>query len=84
MLEGHGWGDVQPALTRLSKQGEWDAMGELIDDHMLNTFSVVGPPEEIGPMLRARLGDLVQRVSCYITFDIDPAVLQAVRDGLRG
>ena len=84
VLERHGWGEVQPALTRLSKQGEWDAMGELIDDDMLNTFSVVGRPEEIGPMLRAKLGAIVQRVSCYITYDIDPTVLSAVRDGIRG
>jgi probable F420-dependent oxidoreductase len=84
VLERHGWGDVQPALTRLSKQGEWDAMGELIDDDMMNTFSVVGRPEEIGPMLRAKLGGIVQRVSCYLTYDVDPAVLSAVRDGIRG
>jgi probable F420-dependent oxidoreductase len=84
VLERHGWGDVQPALTRLSKQGEWDAMGELIDDDMLGTFSVVGRPEEIGPMLNAKLGDIVQRVSCYLTYDADPSVLSAVRDGIRG
>jgi probable F420-dependent oxidoreductase len=84
VLEGHGWGEVQPALTRLSKQGEWDAMGELITDDMMNVFSVVGAPDEIGPMLREKLGDLVQRVSCYINFPIDPEVLSVVRDGLRG
>ena len=30
-------------LNRLSLQGEWDAMGSLIDDDMLNAFAVVGP-----------------------------------------
>lgn len=35
VLELHGWGDLHAELNRLSKQGEWDAMGSLIDDDML-------------------------------------------------
>ena len=35
VLELHGWGDLQPELNRLSKQGEWVKMGELIDDDVL-------------------------------------------------
>ena len=60
-------------------------MGELIDDDMLNTFSVVGTPEEIGPDAAAKLGDIVQRVSCYITYDSRPRrPVGPVRDGIRG
>ena len=28
VLEMHGWGDLQPELRRLSKAGEWGAMGD--------------------------------------------------------
>ena len=35
VLELHGWGDLQPELNALSKQGEWVKMGELIDDDVL-------------------------------------------------
>ena len=28
VLDMHGWGDLQPELRRLSKQGEWQAMGD--------------------------------------------------------
>ena len=38
VLELHGWGDLQPELNNLSKQGEWVKMGELIDDDVLNTI----------------------------------------------
>ena len=38
VLELHGWGDLQDDLNRLSKQGEWTAMGELISDEVLETF----------------------------------------------
>jgi hypothetical protein len=48
VLELHGWGGLQDDLNRLSKQGEWATMGELIDDEILNTFAVVGEPEQVG------------------------------------
>ena len=46
MLELHGWGDLQTELNRLSKQGEWVEMGDLIDDDILDAFAVVGEPED--------------------------------------
>ena len=41
VLDAHGWGDLQPELNRLSKEGRWDVMASLIDDEMLDTFAVV-------------------------------------------
>ncbi|CAM3028868.1 LLM class F420-dependent oxidoreductase [Mycobacterium intermedium] len=61
VLEVHGWGDLQPELHRLSKQGEWDTMASLLDDEMLRTFAVVGPVEEIGAALRERCEGVVDR-----------------------
>src|SRR6516165_10980946 len=43
VLELHGWGDLQPELNRLSKQGDWDEMGRQITDEILDAFAVVGP-----------------------------------------
>ncbi len=84
VLDLHGWGDVQPELTRLSKQGGWDEMGNLIDDDMLHTFSVVGTPEEVGKGLREKLGGIAQRLTCYAAYHVDPAIWTVVRDALRG
>ena len=72
MLELHGWGDLQTELNTLSKQGEWVEMGELIDDDILDTFAVVGEPEDIGPELAARYGGVVDRSSFYAPYDSDP------------
>jgi probable F420-dependent oxidoreductase len=83
VLELHGWGEIQPELGRLSKQGSWEQMGDLIDDDMLHTFSVVGTPEEVGAKLRDKLGGLAQRVSCYANYEVDPAVWGQVRAALR-
>src|SRR5579884_3058895 len=41
VLEAHGWGDLQTELNALSKQGEWEQMGKLIDDEILGAFAVV-------------------------------------------
>jgi hypothetical protein len=61
VLEIHGWGGLQDELNALSKQGEWEKMGTLIDDEILNTFAVVGEPEAIAPELSKRYGDVIQR-----------------------
>ena len=39
-LEAHGWQDLHLELNRLSKQGRWDAMAELISDEVLETIAV--------------------------------------------
>ncbi len=45
VLDAHGWGDLQPELNRLSKEGRWDVMASMIDDEMLDTFAVRRAPE---------------------------------------
>lgn len=62
VLDVHGWGDMHDELHRLSKEGEWDAMGSLIDDEILGTFAVVGPADEVGAALRARCEGVADRV----------------------
>jgi probable F420-dependent oxidoreductase len=62
VLELHGWGDLHTELNRLSKQGEWDAMGSLIDDEMLAAFAVVGPADKVGAALKSRCEGVVDRV----------------------
>jgi probable F420-dependent oxidoreductase len=68
VLELHGWGDLQTELTRLSKVGQWQQMGELIDEEMLDTFAVVGEPDEVVEKLRARCDGAIDRILC--TFDV--------------
>jgi probable F420-dependent oxidoreductase len=83
ILELHGWGDLQTELNSLSKQDRWDDMGRLIDDDVLNTFAVVGSPEEVPAELHRRFGDLVDRISIYrpyvTTVDVTPRILAAFK-----
>ena len=52
----HGWGNLQRQLHDLSAADRWDDMPNLISDAMIETFGVVGPPNEIAPKLRERFG----------------------------
>ena len=54
VLDHHGWGDLQPELTRLSKEGKWVEMGDLIDDDMVRTFAAVGDVPTVARELRER------------------------------
>ncbi len=63
VLEHHGWDDVQPELNRLSKQGRWVEMGDVIDDEILSAFAVVGEPHQMPELIRDRFGGLVDRIS---------------------
>ena len=71
VLELHGWGDLQRELNTLSKRGEWVAMGELIDDEVVEAFAVVAPIDEVPAKVLARFGDLVDRFSFYTPYEVD-------------
>jgi probable F420-dependent oxidoreductase len=83
VLELHGWGDLQPELTRLSKAGRWTDMGDAIDDELLYAFAVVGDPAAVGKGLRERWGDIATRLTLYTTYAIDPDVCLEVVDAIR-
>ncbi|MCW2622302.1 MAG: putative N5,N10-methylenetetrahydromethanopterin reductase-related protein [Frankiales bacterium] len=82
VLDLHGWGDIQPELTRLSKNGGWAEMPALIDDEVLRTFSVVGSPAEVAAGLRGKYDDAVDRLTFYGPYahsaEVFPEVLAAL------
>lgn len=83
VLELHGWGHLQDELNRLSKQGQWSEMGQLIDDEMVDAFAVVAEPDNVATAIVERYGDLVHRVSFYAPARSDAEMWGAVVDQLR-
>ncbi|HMD25634.1 MAG TPA: LLM class F420-dependent oxidoreductase [Streptosporangiaceae bacterium] len=83
VLELHGWEDLQPELTRMTKEGRWPEIGDLITDDILRAFSVVGSPEEVGKALRDKFGDVLTRITCYAPHEPDLAIWPAVLDALH-
>jgi probable F420-dependent oxidoreductase len=78
VLDHHGWGDLQPELTRMSKEGKWQEMGEVIDDDMLRTFAVVGDVADVARELRERWEPVATRVSFYMPYRTDDALPSAL------
>ena len=62
VLESIGHGDLQSELNRLSKAGQWDEMGRMIDEDLLSAFAIVGSPGEIAPKLSERYGGVFDRM----------------------
>ncbi len=84
VLDLHGWGDLQPELNALSKQGKWVEMGELIEPEILDTFAVVSETiEGIAPEMIKRFGDVVDRCSFYAPYRSDPERWRAVVEQLK-
>jgi len=70
VLDAHGWGDVQPELNRMAKEGRWLEMAELVDDAMLAAFTVrCERPADVAAALRARYEGLaVERLALLERF----------------
>ncbi|RMF22694.1 MAG: LLM class F420-dependent oxidoreductase [Deltaproteobacteria bacterium] len=62
VLEQHGWGELQEELRSLSKQGRWVEMAGLIDDAMMEQFTVRCAPGDVAPALKQRYEGLVDRI----------------------
>jgi len=72
-LACHGWEDLHRDLNRLSKEGRWDEMTDLVDDEILETIAVVGPRRSIADKLRERLSDIADGVSLTHNRAPDPS-----------
>jgi hypothetical protein len=84
VLELHGWGDLHPELHRLSLQGEWDTMGTLIDDEILEAFAVVAPIDTVATKIRDRCDGVIDRVLVGFPSSIPEDTVIAVLQQLRG
>ena len=84
VLDIHGWGDLQPDLHALTKQGRWAEMGALITDEVLHTIAACGTPRQIADhiRLRAEAAGGSQTVCLYQPGPIAVDVLAAVVDEL--
>jgi probable F420-dependent oxidoreductase len=83
VLDIHGWGDLQPELNALSKQGRWSEMGALIDDDVLHTIAACGTPAQVAAHIRDRVGGISDRICIYQPGPIETDLLAQIIDELR-
>jgi probable F420-dependent oxidoreductase len=73
VLDVHGWGALHEEMHALSLKGEWVAMGERIDDEVLQTIALVAEPDDVAAALHRRFDGLFTRCSLSTRADEDPA-----------
>ena len=84
VLDCHGWGDLQPRLNALSKEGKWAEMTALLSDELVNEVVIHGSPEEVGERLRVRAGDWCGRASPVIyagDLEVRERLVRAIKRG---
>ncbi len=86
VLERHGWaglGDELNSLSRSDRDDKWEVMGGLIDDDVLNAFTVVAEPADVADQVRRRFGGLIDRVSFYSPYETDTETWDLIVQGLK-
>jgi probable F420-dependent oxidoreductase len=82
VLDAHGWGDLQPELNAMSKQGRWQEMSTLIDDEVLHTIAACGTPAEVAAHIRDRVDGISDRICLYQPGPIAVESLAEIIDAL--
>jgi probable F420-dependent oxidoreductase len=82
VLEVHGWEGMHDEWKSLAKAGKWVEMMGSVTDEMLETFVLIGTPEEIASKMKTRCGGKMDRVSPVI-YQPDTELLKALLVALK-
>jgi probable F420-dependent oxidoreductase len=69
VIDLHGWTATAERLSEMARRGEWQVMGDLITDEMLDTFAVTGAWSALPGIVKQRYaGRLLDRVAYYLPY----------------
>lgn len=66
VLAVHGWEGLQEQWGNMAREGKWIEMASSVTDEMLETFALVGTPEQVAKKMKIRCGGKMDRVSPVI------------------
>jgi probable F420-dependent oxidoreductase len=82
-MDAVGYGDLQPELNRLSKEGRWQELGSYIGQDFLEAFATIGEPQEIAGMLRDKYGAHADRLAIYAPYAAPDAMWTSIISQLK-
>ena len=82
-MDAVGFGDLQPELNRLSKEGAWDELGKHIDDSFVEAFTTRGEPGEIAAKLWKKDGPHADRLAIYAPYAAPDAMWSGIISELK-
>ena len=85
VLECHGFEDIGRQLHRLSLEGKWEEMGDLVPDDMLHAFAIIGEYGDISGLFKEKYGGLVDEMhfSIQTSNDAEQAQLRRIVSQLK-
>lgn len=78
VLKCHGWEDLHRDALKMTREGKWAELTDLVDDDMMKTFAVVGTPAEVAQQIAKRYVGKADRVS-PVVYQPDVALLTALQ-----
>jgi hypothetical protein len=82
VLQCHGFEEIGQRLHQMSLQGQWDEMGTLVNDEMLDAFTIKGEYDEIAPIFLERYEGLVDEINFSMSVT-SPSEEQQLRKIIR-
>ena len=82
VLECHGFLEIGQQLHQMSIKGQWDEMGELVSDEMLDAFAVTGEYGEVADKLLDRYRGLLDEISFSVE-SVEPPPEDQLRKIIR-
>jgi len=83
VFDMEGRGDIQPVARNLTREGRWDELSGLIDEHLLNTVSVRGTPKEVAAQIGRRYAAHTDRVAIYTPYAMADDLFREVVDAIH-
>lgn len=74
VLDVHGWGDLQPRLRDLTREGRWAELPGAVPQEVVDAIAVVGSPAEVAAGLRSRFARC-SRVALSTPYDVSVEAL---------
>jgi len=63
VMQTHGWEDTGRELWKLSREGKWNDMMDLVTDEMVSEFAIEAPLDEVADAVLDEYGDVADRVA---------------------
>jgi probable F420-dependent oxidoreductase len=78
-----GRGEIQPVARTYTREGRWDELSELIDEHLLETIAVRGTPQEVAAQIGRRYAAHTGRVAIYTPYAMADDLFREVVDAIH-
>jgi probable F420-dependent oxidoreductase len=83
VLEAEGRGELQSELSQLVRRGDWAALPAHVPDEVVDALAVCGAPHQCADAIRAKVGDVADRIALFTPVQPTDAELAELLAGLR-